>query len=170
MEKQLTHYRKVFNSPYLSSADIVEPTVLTISKVTQEIDKTQKTKDIFNTAYFQEKFIRDGEALKPMILNATNSRTMKKLTDKDFIEEWSNTVVTIYVDTNVKHMGTIVDGLRISTEPPITRKPDLIPDTDKWDRAIKVYKEDGKFDRVEKHVNISDKNKEMIIELAKEAA
>jgi hypothetical protein len=41
-----THYRKAFNSPYLSSADIVEPTVLTVAYVALEIDQTKKTKDL----------------------------------------------------------------------------------------------------------------------------
>lgn len=53
MEK--THYRKAFNSPYLSSADIVEPTVLTVKCVKLESDKSKKSKDVFNTAYFAEK-------------------------------------------------------------------------------------------------------------------
>jgi hypothetical protein len=44
-EKDKTHYRKVFNSPYLSSADITGPTVLTIARVSQDVDKTKKTKD-----------------------------------------------------------------------------------------------------------------------------
>ncbi|WP_238149443.1 hypothetical protein [Arsenophonus endosymbiont of Aleurodicus floccissimus] len=56
-----THYRKALDSPYLSSADIVEPTVLTISHVLFEPDKTRRTKDVFNTAYFEEKEIRPGE-------------------------------------------------------------------------------------------------------------
>ena len=54
-----THYRKAFNSPYLSSADIVEPTDLTISHVRLEPDKTKKTKDLLNTAYFKEREIRN---------------------------------------------------------------------------------------------------------------
>ena len=48
MEK--THYRKAFNSPYLSSADIVEPTVLTVSHVKLMPDQSKKSKDVFNTA------------------------------------------------------------------------------------------------------------------------
>ena len=64
-----THYRKAFNSPYLSSADIVESEVLTIKCVRLEPDKTKKTKDHFNTAYFTASEIRKGEPLKPMILN-----------------------------------------------------------------------------------------------------
>lgn len=69
-----THYRKAFDSPYLSSADIVDAVVLTVSHVTLSIDATKKTKDLFNTAHFVEKEIRRGEKLKPMILNATNSK------------------------------------------------------------------------------------------------
>ena len=67
MEK--THYRKAFNSPYLGSADIVGEMILTISKVVLEKDKTNKTQDSFNTAYFSDAEIRPGEKLKPMILN-----------------------------------------------------------------------------------------------------
>ena len=113
-----THYRKAFNSPYLSSSDIIEPVILTIKHVRLESDKTKKTKDSFNTAYFVEKEIRHGESLKPMILNATNSRTMKALAGSAFIDDWNNVTVTIYVDTKVKMMGDIVEGLRISTEKP----------------------------------------------------
>ncbi|YAX35435.1 hypothetical protein ACCS20_19545 [Klebsiella pneumoniae] len=44
MSESKTHYRKAFDSPYLSSADIVEPTVLTIARATLESDKTKKTR------------------------------------------------------------------------------------------------------------------------------
>lgn len=58
MSESKTHYRKAFDSPYLSSADIVEPICLTVQCVTLEIDRTKKTKDMFNTAHFVEKEIR----------------------------------------------------------------------------------------------------------------
>jgi len=51
-ENERTHYRKAFNSPYLSSADIIGQNVLTIAKVVLERDKTKKTKEDFNTCYF----------------------------------------------------------------------------------------------------------------------
>jgi hypothetical protein len=38
----------------------VEPTVLTVKCVKLEQDRTKKTKDKFNTAYFVEKEIRAG--------------------------------------------------------------------------------------------------------------
>lgn len=113
-----THYRKAFDSPYLSSADIVEPTPLTVAYVRLEPDHTKKTKDLFNTAHFVEKELRPGEKLKPMILNATNSKQMKNLTGTPFIEEWNNVRVTVYVDPNVKFGKESVEGLRISSKAP----------------------------------------------------
>lgn len=62
MTDSKTHYRKAFDSPYLSSADIVEPTVLTIARATLENDKTKKSKDVFNTAYFEERELRPRKA------------------------------------------------------------------------------------------------------------
>ncbi len=44
MSESKTHYRKAFDSPYLSSADIVEPTVLTIARATLESEQKPKTK------------------------------------------------------------------------------------------------------------------------------
>ena len=162
MSEEKTHYRKAFNSPYLSSADIVEPTVLTITKVRLEPDQTKKTKDMFNTAYFAEKEIREGEVLKPMILNAGNSRTMKNLTGSAFIDDWNNVPVTIYVDTNVRFGRDTVEGLRISTERATLKKPDLLPSTPEWTRAIAAYKRDKNFKAIEKHMVISDDNKALL--------
>jgi len=115
-----THYRKAFDSPYLSSADIVDPVVLTIKRVVLETDRTKKTKDQFNTAYFVEREIRPGEALKPMILNATNSKMLAKLSGSKWIDDWANLPVTVYVDPHVRFGKETVEGLRIdkATERP----------------------------------------------------
>lgn len=163
-----THYRKAFNSPYLSSADIVEPTILTIKHVRLEKDLTKKTKDFFNTAYFVEDHIRDGEKLKPMILNATNSRTVKCLVNSPFIDDWSNIPVTVYVDSKVRMMGEYVDGLRISLEKPRLTKPELVPDNvNAWARAIDACKRDGHLGAVLEHMVISDDHQKMIMEQSK---
>lgn len=165
--KDKTHYRKAFNSPYLSSADIVEPTILTISHVKLEPDKTKKTKDSFNTAYFTDNEIRPGEELKPMILNATNSRTIKNLTGSPYIDDWNNIPVTVYVDPNVRFGRDTVEGLRISTEKPRLTKKELTPSNKKmWSNAVSAFRRDGNFDAIEKRVTISDENKQKIEEEA----
>lgn len=150
-----THYRKAFNSPYLSSADIVEPIDLKIAYVRLEPDSTQKTKDEFNTAYFSQPEIRPGEKLKPMILNAVNSKTMKELTGSPFIDDWNDITVTIYVDSNVKFGRETVEGLRISPVRPATQKPRLKKNTPEFDRAVAAFKRDKNLDLVKKHMLIS---------------
>lgn len=157
-----THYRKAFDSPYLSSADIVEPTVLTVSHVTLDMDKTKKTKDVFNTAYFVEKEIRSGEKLKPMILNASNSKTMKALTNSPFIEDWKNTQITIYVDHNVRFGKETVEGLRISPHKPEKRV--LTPEhTKQWESAKAAFMRDRSLHSVLQRVDMSPEHQAQII-------
>lgn len=111
-----THYRKAFNSPYLSSADIVEPTILTVSRCVLEADKSKKTRDVFNTIYFKEAEIRKGEKLKPMILNAGNSKMLAHISKSAFIDDWINIKVMVTVE-DVKFGREITTGLRIKEVP-----------------------------------------------------
>jgi hypothetical protein len=165
VSNEKTHYRKAFNSPYLSSADIIGPTVLTIAKVMLQADQTKKSKDEFNTAYFKEKFLRPGELLKPMILNAQNSKIMKELADSPFIDDWQDITVTIYVDHNVKFGRETVEGLRISPQRPATTKPVVTPDNKKiWDSAINAYKRDGNFKAILEKADMSPEHQQMIID------
>jgi hypothetical protein len=166
-----THYRKAFNSPYLSSSDIVEPTVLTIKRCALEADKTKKTKDLFNTAYFVEREIRPGEPLKPMILNAHNSRVMRNMAESHFLEDWQNIPVTVYVDPAVRFGKDTVEGLRINPNKPRTEKPWLTPAMpDKWSRAVESFKREGNFDKVLKAMQISDEHMQMLAEQAHEVS
>ncbi|MET3929526.1 hypothetical protein ABIE51_001413 [Lysobacter sp. OAE881] len=157
-----THYRKAFDSPYLSSADIVEPTTLTVRRVTLEKDKTKKSKEQFNTAYFVEKEIRPGEPLKPMILNATNSKTMKALTGSAFIDDWNDVRITVYVDKNVRFGNESVEGLRISPKPP-GRKQLTPSQKAQWESAKAAYKRDGNLEAVLARVDIGEDHQRQLI-------
>lgn len=157
-----THYRKAFDSPYLSSADIVEPTMLTIARVTLEKDRTKKTGDVFNTAHFAEKELRPGEKLKPMILNASNSKTMKALSGTPFIEDWTNIRVTIYVDHNVRFGKETVEGLRISPHAP--EKKTLTPSQAKaWENAKAAYLRDGNLLSILARMDMSQEHREQLM-------
>jgi len=159
-----THFRKAFHSPYLSSADIVEPTILTIKNVKLESDKTKKTKDLFNTAYFVEMCIRDGEQLKPMILNATNSKMMRDLTGSPFIDDWNNISIMVYVDKNVKFGRETMEGLRISQNPNTVKKPEITKDKKTmWENAKLAYKRDGNFLAVLSRAEITNKNMDLMV-------
>jgi len=160
--EQKTHYRKAFNSPYLSSADITEPTNLTISKVRLELDQTKKSKDVFNTAYFAEKELRPGEKLKPMILNATNSKTLRDLTGSAFIDDWCDVHVTVFVDPNVRFGRDTVEGLRISPKAP--RKSLTPSDAKQWESAKNAYKRDGSLRNVLSRVDMSDEHQRQLMD------
>jgi hypothetical protein len=162
MSDSKTHYRKAFDSPYLSSADIVEATVLTVKCVKLETDRTKKTKDKFNTAYFVEREIRPGEPLKPMILNATNSKTMKGLTGSAFIDDWVDVRVTVYVDPSVRFGKDTVEGLRISPQAPTRRH--ITPEMAKaWANAKAAYLRDGSLDAVLAKADMSEEHQAQLI-------
>ena len=162
-----THYRKAFNSPYLSAADIVGPTTLTVKCVRLEIDKSNKTKDSFNTAYFVESELRQGEPLKPMILNVGNSKIMKGFAGTPFIEQWNNIPITVFVDSNVRFGRDTVEGLRISPEQPSLKKKELTPQlATAWLNAVAAYKRDGSLDAVLERMDISEENRALIKEQA----
>lgn len=157
-----THYRKAFDSPYLSSADIVEPTVLTVKYVALESDKTKKTKDMFNTAHFVEREIRKGEPLKPMILNATNSKTMKALTNTPYLDDWKDVRITVYVDHSVRFGKETVEGLRISPHAP--ERKYLEPSNVKaWENAKAAYKRDGNLDAVLARVAMTEEHQQQLM-------
>jgi hypothetical protein len=160
-DKAKTHYRKAFDSPYLSSADIVEPTVLTIARVALEKDRTKKTQDLFNTAHFVEKEIRQGEPLKPMILNASNSKTLKGLTGSAFIDDWNGVRVTVYVDHNVRFGKETVEGLRISPHAP--ERKSIQPGTKAWEHAKAAYVRDGNLDAVLARASMSEAHQQKLI-------
>lgn len=162
MSTDKTHYRKAFDSPYLSSADLVEPTTLTVKRVTLEKDRTKKTKELFNTAHFAEKEIRPGEPLKPMILNATNSKTMKNLTGSAFIEDWNDVRVTVYVEHGIKFGNSTTDGLRISPKAP-GRKVLTPAQEAAWENAKKAYLRDGNLDAVLARVDISEEHQKQLV-------
>ena len=164
-----THYRKAFDSPYLSSADIVEPTLLTVSHVSLEKDRTKKTQDMFNTAHFAEKELRPGEKLKPMLLNASNSKTMKALANSPFIDDWRGIKITVYVDHNVRFGRETVEGLRISPHAP--EKKSLTPEQTKaWDSAKAAYKRDGNLIAILARVDMSREHQEQLIDECMEPA
>lgn len=159
-----THYRKVFKSDHLGVADLEDFTesgvglIFTISHVKQEHGATVAGKKIdANIAYFVEK-------IKPLVLNATNSKTMKELTGSCFIENWVNIPVQLYIDSTARLKGEIVGGVRISPTKVRAQKPEVTPGNAKmWARAIAAYKRDNSFTAILERATISEENKQLII-------
>lgn len=114
METKKDHYRNVFKSDHLGSADLEDfleqgkSLVFTIKHVKQEKQtKVAGKKMDANIAYFVE-------PIKPMVLNATNSKQIKLFTGSAFVQDWNNVLIELYVDENVKSVsGGVTQGVRI---------------------------------------------------------
>lgn len=155
MEK--THYRKVFKSDHLGVADLEDfleegsNLTFTISHVKQEIGAKVAGRNIdANIGYFKE-------SIKPLVLNATNSLTMSKLTGSKFVEDWQNVMVQLYIDKTASLKGQVVGGVRIHPTPPRKQKPEITPENHKmWENAKNAYIRDGNFLAVLERATIAD--------------
>jgi len=158
-----THYRRVFKSDHLGIADLEDlieegkRLVFTVREVKQEFDTLVAGKKInANIAYFKE-------PIKPMVLNATNSKIMKSFNNNSpFVEDWKNTVIELYIDPNVKMKGDTVGGVRIKPSKPALTKPELVPNMPEWNKAVEWLKGDGTIDGIKKRYLLSETNEKLI--------
>lgn len=155
-EVSKTHYRRVYKSNHLGSADLEDfieekrRLVFTISHVNQEYNvSVAGKKGNFNIAYFKED-------IKPLVLGAKTAKMVRKFCKNSaFVEDWNNVLVELYIDPNVKFAGEIVGGIRIKPNQPIKTKPVLTPGCAKWDKA----KKSGlSFEELNKHYEITKEN------------
>lgn len=104
-------------SEYLGAEDIedgFEP-VLTIDAIWNGIVTTQKGKENKDVLTFVEKSVPGLKLVRPLIVNATNRKTLKK-THKDVTAETLHLKrIQLYVDHDVRDPtdGTKTDGIRI---------------------------------------------------------
>lgn len=161
-----THYRKVFKSDHLGVADLEDliesgsDLIFTISHVMQEIDvRVAGKKGSFNIAYFQEK-------IKPLVLNATNSKVMKNLSGgSSFVEDWGNITVGLYIDPSASFGGEVTGGVRINPNR-VQKRKELLPNTQAWTNAIAAYQRDGNLEKVLERMDVSEENQRLIMEEA----
>lgn len=132
MEK--THWRKLKDTNFLGSWDIVNnELILTIKSITTEnVQSPDGKTEQLPVMHFVENY-------KPMILNATNFKNISKAMNSNFIEDWINKKISIYV-TPVKAFGQITDALRIKPNAPKTEKPILTIDHPKYPDVVEKIK------------------------------
>lgn len=157
-----THYRKVFKSDHLGIADLEDfleekvTLVFTIREVRQEIGvSVAGKKGNFNIAYF-------NEPIKPLVLNATNSKVVKNLAGgSPFVEDWKNVVVELFIDPTVKMKGEVVGGVRIRGG--VLQLPFLTKDKKvAWSNAVAHILNGGSFEDIEKRFTLTPEIKKQI--------
>lgn len=113
---------KYVDSDYLGSGmlDLDEDYVLTIKALWQGKISTGGKAEQHIVIEFKERTVNGVEA-KPMILNATNRRTLKKLYGSDSADVLEGKKIIIYVETGVRDpkTGGTTEGLRIRARKPV---------------------------------------------------
>lgn len=153
------HWRKVFLSNYLGSCDLDEGKDLkaVIKNVTvMEVINIDGKKQDRNVATFTD------EKLKPMILNVTNCRIIKKFTKSAYITDWNNVPIQIYVKSDIKAFGDITEGLRIREVQPKLDKPKLTQKLQAWDKAIEFLKGTGTIDKIKEKYDLTPEDEELL--------
>ena len=110
-----------------------------------------------NIAYFNEK-------IKPLVLNATNSKALKTITGSSFVEDWANTPVQLYIDPKVKLMSEVVGGVRVSPNKVKLKQEITKANQAMWGNAKKAYARDGNFNAVLQRAIISQENQKVMIQ------
>lgn len=158
-----THYRKVFKSDHLGCADLEDfieekkKLVFTIAYVKQELGvSVAGKKGNHNIAYFVEK-------IKPLVLNATNSKIVKGFAKgSPFVEDWKDILVELYIDPLVKMKGETVGGVRIKplspTLPTLTKEM-AVP----YQNAVTHILKGGLMEDIEKRFTVSAETQKQII-------
>ena len=122
MKTQDVSYRKAYKSDHLGVVDLEEmienkqSLVVTIKEVWfEEGCVVAGNKGNHNIAYFVE-------AIKPLVLNATNAQTIRRLCNGGAnLNTWKMPVqVELFIDATVKMKGQVVGGVRL-------RKPMNVP-------------------------------------------
>ena len=118
MAEKLTHWKKLTNPDYLG-AYALEPgqdLVVTIKSVANELVASADGK---KETCMVMRFV---EEVKPMVLNATNSKTIAKLFKTPYIEQWAGRKIQLYVQKGVKAFGEVVDALRVRDFLPVEKE------------------------------------------------
>jgi hypothetical protein len=105
----LTHWKKLHNPDYLGAYALNpgQDLIATIKEVKNEmVTGPDGKKEECTVAYFKE------AGIKPMILNATNSKTITKVVGSPYIEQWQGKAIQIFI-ARVKAFGEEIDALRI---------------------------------------------------------
>ena len=114
----LTHWKKLTNPDYLG-AYALEPgkyLIVTIKSVANEVvTGTDGKKETCSVMHFMEN-------VKPLVLNATNSKTITKLLKTPYIEQWSGRKIQLFVECGIKAFGDIVDAIRVRPFLPVEQE------------------------------------------------
>ena len=123
------------DSEYLGAEDIdpgTEP-VLTIAALFSGLVTLQRGKEQKDVIAFQEDSVPGLRNVRPLIVNATNRKTLRKLFGNVSVETLVGQRIQLYVDHNVRDpsSGERIDGIRVRPRKPAEPRQILCSDCGK---------------------------------------
>lgn len=158
METKKTHWKKLNNPDYIGAYSLEEgkDMVVEITKVSREMVSDPQGKS-------HECTVATLKDQKPLILNVTNCKTITKIYDTPYIEEWIGKKITLYV-TKVKAFGDLVEALRIREGEP--KKPTLTPKSKGWEGAKKaILSGEYTIDQIKAHYSLTPENETLLCQV-----
>lgn len=118
------------NSEYLGAEDIepgVEP-VLTIENLYNGMITLQRGKENKDVITFKEEKTAGINNVRPLVVNATNRKTLRKLFKSVTADALVGKRISLYIDHNVRdpQTGELTDGIRIRPRIPVDKKAEAI--------------------------------------------
>ena len=114
-----TNWRKHDKTDFLGSVDIdemgVKEITLTIENVLWKNVKVRGKQEMHRIATFKEK-------VKPMIINVTNGKAIKKVVNSQYLDDWINLEIVIYIKEGVRMGSDITEALRIKSVKKVATK------------------------------------------------
>ena len=129
--EQKTHWKSLVNNDYIGAYTLMQTgqavdLVVKITNVTRQQVKGEGGKS-------EECTVATLEGQKPFIVNRTNAKTITKIYDSPYIQDWIGKTITLFV-ARVKVGSDTVDALRI--RPVAPKLPELTPTHESWDAAL----------------------------------
>ena len=132
-----THWKKLTNPDYLGAYSLTpnEARTVEIIKVSRELVTGADGKKEECTVAFLK-------AEKPLILNKTNCKTISKVLNTPYVEEWEGKRIILYAE-KVKAFGEIVEAIRVKDK--AAQLPELTPSQEKIWQGAKAALVSGKW-------------------------
>lgn len=150
---QKTHWKKLDNPNYLGAYSLQDgenrEINAVIDRVVVEDVKTDRGSEPCKVAYLK--------GLKPMILNATNCKTIEKLFNSPYIDDWAGETITLYV-AKIRAFGSDMEALRVRNVAPVITLPELTPNTEAWANCIKALNNGFTIDQIKEKYTLSEAN------------
>lgn len=150
------HWKKLRNPDYLGSYDFQpnEERIVTIKNVLVVSVKSEKTSDCT---------VVELENSKPFILNSGNGKTLEKIFETPYIEDWKGKSFKLVV-RKVKAFGEIVEALRVVSEKIAKVKPTLEIGTKKFEACQERYRADNSvLDKIKETYSLSNETLHALI-------